>query len=175
MKLPRRPSHILGCAVLLLGTLFFTTAAVGLWREKQDERTIRTHFRERETEIRSAIAKVGDGVPLEKFKALLPHAYYDKQDREWVVRIPTGYDENPACTNTFEENLYFFADGEVVKPVQFKRGGGGLHADRFGPGGVWYYFWRAWYSSTYYYIEHPTTPKSQGDKPLHPTAGNAPI
>jgi hypothetical protein len=147
--------------VFLLGTFFFATAAVGRWREKHDVETIRAHFREREAEIRSAIAKVGDGVPLESFKALFPNAYYDKQDREWVVSIPTGYDENPACTNTFEENEYFSVDGEVVKPVEFKSGGGGIHADRFGPGGVWYYFWRAWYSSTDYYIEPPATQKQQ--------------
>ena len=151
MKLPRRPLRILGWGVLLAVPFFLATAAIGWWREKRDVQTIRGLFAEREAQLRLAIAEVGDGVPLEHFKELFPHAYYDEQDQEWVVWIPTGYDENPACTNTFRETEYFRVDGNIVRPVEFKGGVGGRHGDRFGTGGVWYYFWRAWYSSAEQY------------------------
>ncbi len=154
MKLPRRPICLLGFGVLLLSTFFFGAAAVGWQREKHDVRVIRAEFREREAKIRSAIDELGEGVSLETFNELLPNAYYDKEDEEWIVWIPTGYDENPACTNTYTESKYFRLDGSLVRPVEFKSGVGGMHGDRFGPGGVWYYFWRAWYSSA----EHHKAP-----------------
>lgn len=156
MKLPRRPLRVLGRISLMLCAFFFGTAFVGWLREKHDVKAIRAHFREREVEIRSAIAKVGEGVSHQTFKELLPNAYYDKEEAEWIVRIPTGYYENPASTNTFEETEYFRSDGGVVRPVRFKKGIGGTHADRFGLGGVWYYFGRAWYST----VERHQTPSS---------------
>lgn len=147
MKIPRRPLRILGWMLLVVVTFFFATAAIGWWREKRDVQTIRLLFAERESQIRSAITEVGDGVPLNRFEELFPNAYFDEQDQEWAVWIPTGYDENPACTNITREAEFFRLDGDIVRPVKFKGGVGGHHGDRFGPGGVWYYFWRAWYSS----------------------------
>jgi len=135
------------------------TAAVGWWREKKDIQLIREHFREREAAIRAAISEVDEGVPLARFKELFPDAPYDQEDQEWVVSIPTGYDENPACSNVFRENKYFTLSGEVVRPVPLKRGGGVSHGDRFGSGGAWYYFWRAWYSSSEEHLESRPTPK----------------
>lgn len=164
MKLSRRSLRVLGCAALLLCLFFFGTAAVGWQREKYDVRIIRTLIQEREAEIRSAIMKVGEGVPLEAFNELLPNAYYDKEDEEWVVRIPTGYDENPACTNTYRESEYFRLDESLVKPVRAKGGVGGSHGDRFGPGGVWYYFWRAWHSSLDYYQASPAAENDKANK-----------
>ena len=116
-------------------------------REKNDVKTIRAQLKASEMEIRSAIAKIGDGVPLEVFHELLPEAYYDNKNDEWRITIPTGYDENPACTNLFSEDVFFRLDGSTMKPVEFKSGRGFSHGDRFGVGGAWYYFWRAWYSS----------------------------
>ena len=72
MKLPRRTLRVLGCVALLLCLFFFGTAAVGWQREKRDVRSILALIQEREAEIRSAIAKDGEGVPLEAFKELLP-------------------------------------------------------------------------------------------------------
>lgn len=132
-------------------TFFLVTAAIGWWREKRDVQTIRSLYAERESQVRTAITNVGDGVPINRFKELFPHASFDEQDQEWVIRIPTGYDENPACTNTFTKTEFFRLDGDIVRPVKFKSGSGFSHGDRFGPGGVWYYFWRAWYSSAEQY------------------------
>ncbi len=161
MKLPRRGLHIIGRAVLLLCTFFSVTAAVGWWREKRDVQVIQELFREREAQIRAAVAEVGEGVPLERFRKLLPGAYYDEDDQEWVVWIPTGYSETPGCTNTFKETGHFRLDGAIVRPVEFKSGRVFSHGDRFGPGGIWYYFWRAWYSSVDDY-----TRQGVSDKPL---------
>jgi hypothetical protein len=150
---------VLGCVALLLCSFYFGTAAVGWQREKHDVNIIRDLIQEREAEIRSAIAEVGKGVPLEAFKKLLPNAYHDKKDEEWVVWIPTGYDENPACTNTYAKSAHFRLDESLVKPISFKSGFHSRHGDRFGSGGVRYYFWRAWHSSVDYYQAPSTAEK----------------
>lgn len=72
----------------------------------------------------------------------------DRQVDQFIeAHLSAAHDENPACTNVSEKSEYFRMDGDVVRPVKFKGGVGVMHGDRFGPGGVWYYFWRAWYSS----------------------------
>jgi hypothetical protein len=146
---------MLGCVALLLCLFFFGTAAVGWQREKHDVRNIRALIQDREAEIRSTIAKIGEGVELEAFKELLPNAHYDKKNDDWVVWIPTGYDESPACTNTSWQGAYFWLDGSLVKPVEAKGGVRSRHGDRFGQGVVYYYFWRAWHSSLVYYQTLP--------------------
>ena len=126
---------------------FLGIAAVGWFRERHDIEVMRARYRQIEIELRSKIDQVGDGVPLEVFQQILPNAGHDPYSDEWIVFIPTGYDENPACTNKMHKSLFFKVNGDLVKPVEFKSGIGGTHGDRFGPGGVLYYFWRAWYST----------------------------
>ena len=133
--------------VSLPAAFFFGTAAVGWYREKHDVGVKREQYRQREAELRSKIEKVGDGVSLEAFKEMLPSAYHDQERGEWVVSIVTKYDENPSCTNHFCVREYFVLEGDIVKPVKFKSAAGLSHGDRFGPGGVWYYFSRAWYTT----------------------------
>jgi hypothetical protein len=133
--------------MLILVTFFFATAAIGWWREKRDVQTIRSMLAQRELQIRSAITKVGNGVPINEFKELFPNAYFIERDREWAVKIPVGYKESPTSTSADSVTKYFKLDGDIVKPVQFKSAIGFSHGDRFGLGGVWYYFGRAWYST----------------------------
>lgn len=159
MKRTRRKLQILRSALLLFATFILVTAAVGFWREKQDVITIQAHFREKEAETRTKIEKLGDGVSLDHFKALFPQATYDKERELWVVSIPVGYSENSACTNVFEQDACFLLDGELVKRDKHRMGGGGCHSDRCNLGGIWYYFWRAWYSSTDYYLKQPDAQK----------------
>jgi hypothetical protein len=131
----------------LLSAFFLGTAAVGLLREQQDVKVIQKKYNEIAINLRTKIEQVGEGVPRETFTNILPSAYFDTRDNEWVVSIPTSYNESPACTNTGMERKYFRNEGDRVVPVKDKVGVGGKHGDRFGPGGLWYYFWRAWYSS----------------------------
>jgi hypothetical protein len=140
------------CVAILLSSLFLIVAAFGKWRETRDVKEIRAYYQEIESEFRTSIAEIGDGVPLDTFKELLPYAGYSDKNEEWVVRIPTDYTENPSSTNIYIEHKYFQLEDDIVRPVEFKSGGGHIHADRFGLGGVLYYFGRAWYSSTQYYI-----------------------
>lgn len=146
MNLRDRKLRWLWISVGIFAT-FLGIAAVGWFRARHDIEVMRVRYRQLEIALRSKIDQVGDGVPLEVFKQILPNACHDPQRSEWIVFIPTGYDENPACTNKDEESRYFKVDGDVVKPVEFKIGIGGHHYDRFGPRGVLYYFWRAWYST----------------------------
>ena len=157
MKRLRGKLRILGTGLLILGVAFFGTAAVGWQREQHDVKSIRAHFRQQEAEIRSAIEEIGDGVPLKSFNELLPAAYSDDEGQEWIIRIPTGYDENPSYTNTYTENKYFTFDGSMVRPNRKRSSVGCRHGDRFGPGGVRYYFQRAWHSSADFYLALPAS------------------
>ena len=132
--------------VLAALTIFLVIAGVGWLREKRDVREIRKAFSEREAELRSKIEQVGEGVPVEEFQKLFPEVRPENNGWDWVVWIPVHYDESPSCTNIGGENKYF-SGREVVRPDKFKSGGGFSHGDRFGPGGLVYYFQRAWYSS----------------------------
>lgn len=131
----------------LLSAFFLCTALVGLLREKRDVKKIQDKYNRIAKNLQTKIEQVGEGVPRETFTKILPNAYFDTRDNEWVVTIPTRYSESPACTNTGMEKRFFRNEGDRVVPIRNKGGVGVSHGDRFGMGGVWYYFWRAWYSS----------------------------
>jgi len=133
--------------VSVLAAFFFGTAAVGWYRERHDVDVMRVRYRRIEAELESKIEKVGDGVSLETFKEMLPSTYQDQESGEWVVSIVTDYSENPYCTNHFHKKVYFVHAGDIVKPVRDKSAVGCSHGDRFGRGGIWYYFGRAWYTT----------------------------
>jgi hypothetical protein len=141
----RKFRSLVGVIFLVVG--FFGIAGVGWLRERHDVRVMREKFQREEAEVRGKLEEIGEGVLIGEFNRIFPNARRDEGSGEWSVWIPTGYEETPFFTNISDERVYFELEDGVVRQMKNKRSAGGLHADRFGPGGFFYYFLRAWRSS----------------------------
>lgn len=126
---------------------FLGIAAVGWMREKHDVRTNQERFHQRALEFRAKIGQIHEGDSLAKVLSLFPGSDRDLVDGSGQIEFSgaTDYEESPAVINVeFESHRLNIVAGKVQSIDRFSRV---RHGDRFGTGGIFHYFKRAWYST----------------------------
>ncbi|PAW75300.1 MAG: hypothetical protein B9S38_01965 [Verrucomicrobiia bacterium Tous-C4TDCM] len=146
MKL-RLPKHLWFWLLASLPVAFLVIAAVGWMREKHDIRTNQERFHQRALEFREKAGQIQEGDSLTKVLSLFPGSDRDLVDGSGQIEISgaTDYEESPTVINVvFEVHRLNILAGKVQSINTFS---GMRHGDRFGTGGIFYYFKRAWYST----------------------------
>lgn len=144
---PRHPKRLwlwLPASALLA---FFGIAAVGWMREKHDVRTNQERFHQRALEFRAKVGQIHEGDSLAKVLSLFPGSDRNLVDASGQVEFSgaTDYEESPSVINVeIEVHRLNIVAGKVQSIDTFSAV---RHGDRFGKGGIFYYFNRAWYST----------------------------
>lgn len=144
---PRHPKRLLLWLPASAFLAFFVVAAVGWMREKHDVWTNQERFHQRALEFREKVGQIQEGDSLTKVLSLFPGSDRDLVDASGPIEFSgaTDYEESPSCINVeFEVHQLSIVGGKVQSIRTFSRI---RHGDRFGTGGIFYYFKRAWYST----------------------------